>query len=55
MQGVSLLAYYRKSEFVPMKVRIFVNELRRKYGSNPPWERRLSAALPELAGALGRG
>ncbi len=54
VQGTSLMAYYRKSQFVPMKVRIFVNHLRRKYGSAPPWEQRLLTALPELAGALGK-
>ena len=54
IQGASLMAYYRKSQFVPMKVRIFVNQLCRKYGSNPPWEDRILAELPELAGALGQ-
>ena len=54
LQGNSLMAYYRKSQFVPMKVRIFVNQLCRKYGSSPPWENRILAALPELAGALGQ-
>ena len=54
IQGTSLMAYYRKSQFVPMKVRIFINELSRKYGGIPPWERRLLEALPVLAGALGQ-
>lgn len=48
-----LSAYYRRSEFVPMKVRIFVNFLRKKYGEHPPWERRLLAERPELSIALG--
>ena len=54
IQSTSLMAYYRKSQFVPMKVRIFINELSRKYGDFPPWERRLLEALPGLAGALER-
>lgn len=48
-----LSAYHRRSEFVPMKVRIFINFLRKKYGEVPPWEKRLLAKRPELAIALG--
>lgn len=48
-----LSAYYRHSQFVPIKVRIFINFLRRKYGGVPPWERRLLEAMPELHVALG--
>ena len=49
-----LSAYHRRSSFVPMKVRIFLNFMRRKYGEIPPWEKRLIDKKPELAFALGR-
>ena len=49
----TLSAYYSRSAFVPMKVRIFVNFLRRKYGSCPPWEDRIREKQPELAAELG--
>ncbi len=48
-----LSAYYRRSSFVPMKVRIFINFLRRKYGEAPPWEQRILQKRTELAPALG--
>lgn len=54
VKSTSLRAYYRKSQFVPIKVRIFINFLRRKYGSFPPWEQRLLEQMPELARSLGR-
>jgi len=46
-------AYYRRSSFVPMKVRIFVNFLRRKYAETPPWDQRILMKRPELSVALG--
>ena len=48
-----LCAFYRKSSFVPMKARIFLNFLKHKYGGVPPWERRLLQQKPELSYALG--
>jgi len=52
VRDTPLCAYYRQSQYVPMKVRIFVNFLRRKYGEQPPWDRRLLAKMPELKTAL---
>ena len=49
-----IYACYRKSSFVPMKVRIFINSLRNKYGNFPPWEKRLLEKHPEYAGLLCR-
>ena len=45
-------AFYRRSSFVPIKVRIFVNFLKRKYES-PPWHSRVIQSCPHLAGPLG--
>jgi len=50
----AIWAYYRKSSFVPMKVRIFINFLRNKYGNFPPWEQRLLKKHPEYSNLLGR-
>jgi len=52
VRDTPLCAYYRQSQYVPMKVRIFVNFLRRKYGEQPPWDRRLLEIMPELRTAL---
>lgn len=49
VKGTKLTAYFRKSPFVPMKIRIFLNFLRQKYGENPPWEQRLIKQCPELS------
>ena len=49
-----LSVYHHRSSFVPMKVRILINFLRRKYGEHPPWEQRLLRARPELSIALDR-
>lgn len=54
VRSTAIRAYFRQSSFVPIKVRIFINFLRRKYGSTPPWERRVLDAMPELGIALGR-
>ncbi len=53
VRRATLSAYFRKTPFVPMKIRIFLNFLRQKYSSFPPWERRLLELRPELAGQLG--
>ncbi|REG83680.1 LysR family transcriptional regulator [Marinomonas pollencensis] len=52
VQSSQLSAYYRRSSFVPMKVRIFVNFLQRKYGQHPSWEKRILAKHPNLMLAL---
>lgn len=52
VKGTKLTAYFRKSPFVPMKIRIFLNFLRQKYGENPPWEQRLIKQCPELSASL---
>jgi len=54
VSSAAIYAYYRKSSFVPMKVRIFINSLRNKYGSFPPWEKRLLEKHPEYARLLSR-
>ena len=53
VKSATLSAFYRRSPFVPMKVRIFINLLQRKYGEIPPWEERLLSKRPELSLALG--
>lgn len=53
IKSAMLSAFYRRSSFVPMKVRIFISFLRRKYGESPPWENRLLSKRPELSLALG--
>ena len=53
IQQATLCAYYRKSSFVPMKARIFLNDLKRKYSELPPWEERILRLKPELSYALG--
>jgi len=52
IESPTLTAFYRRSSFVPMKVRILINFLRRKYGDRPPWETRLVEDFPNLAVAL---
>lgn len=54
VSSAKIYAYYRKSSFVPMKVRIFINNLRNKYGNFPPWEQRLLKRHPQYAILLGR-
>ena len=53
LESPVLSAYHHRSSFVPMKVRILINFLRRRYGEVPPWERRLVKECPELSFALG--
>lgn len=54
VSSAKFCAYHRKSAFVSMKVRIFMNFLRNKYGEFPTWEQRLLEKHPEYAGLLGR-
>lgn len=53
VQFTQLSAFYRRSPYVPMKVRIFINFLKRKHGDFPLWERRILEKRPELSDALG--
>lgn len=53
IKSAALSAYYRKTPYIPMKIRIFLNFLRKRYGAFPPWERRLVEAMPGLSGLLG--
>ncbi|MDG1905431.1 MAG: LysR substrate-binding domain-containing protein [Arenicella sp.] len=53
VQCAQLSAFYGRSPYVPMKVRIFINFLRRKHGDFPSWERRILEKRPELSKALG--
>lgn len=53
IQCPQLSAFYRRSSFVPMKVRIFINFLQRKYGGIPLWEQRILEKRSELSPALG--
>jgi DNA-binding transcriptional LysR family regulator len=53
VQYAQLSAYYARSPYVPMKVRIFINFLRRKHGDLPAWERRILQKRSELSEALG--
>lgn len=53
IQCAELSAYYRRSSYVPMKVRIFINFLQRKYGDFPSWEKRILEKRPGLSFALG--
>lgn len=48
VQSSQLSAYHRRSSFVPMKVRIFVNFLQRKYSDHPSWEKRILENHPNL-------
>lgn len=49
IEGTELSAYYRRSPFVPMKVRIFINFLKQKYGDFPIWDERIVKKFPELS------
>lgn len=53
VESATLSAYFRKTPFVPMKIRIFLNFLKRRYSDLPPWEQRLLKAKPELSSLLG--
>jgi len=52
IRGAKLCAFYRRSSFVPMKVRLFINFLLQKYGQFPLWEQRIHEARPELSMTL---
>ena len=53
VQKLTIAAWYRKTPFTPMKIRILLNFLRQRYGDFPPWERRLLESMPELEANLG--
>ena len=53
ISGAQLYAYFKRSPFVSMKVRIFINFLKQKYGNIPSWEQRIVEKRPELTFALG--
>lgn len=53
IQSISLDAWYRRTPYIPMKIRILLNFLKRRYGEFPPWEKRLLSSLPELRANLG--
>ncbi len=53
VEKLTIAAWYRKTPFTPMKIRILLNFLRQRYGDFPPWERRLAESMPELRANLG--
>ena len=53
IQTLMLEAGYRRTPFIPMKIRILLNFLRQRYGDFPPWEQRLLRSNPGLAEVLG--
>ncbi|MGI9221321.1 MAG: LysR family transcriptional regulator [Woeseiaceae bacterium] len=53
IQKLTISAWYRKTPFTPMKIRILLNFLRQRYGDFPPWEQRLLKARPELHSLIG--
>lgn len=53
VQKLTIAAWYRKTPFTPMKIRILLNFLRQRYGEFPPWEKRLLESMPELSNNLG--
>lgn len=53
IESASLDAWYRRTPFIPMKIRILLNFLKQRYGDFPPWEKRLLSEMPELRLALG--
>jgi DNA-binding transcriptional LysR family regulator len=53
IQTISLDASYRRTPYIPMKIRILLNFLRKRYGEFPPWEQRILKSMPELGTALG--
>lgn len=53
IQKLTISAWYRKTPFTPMKIRILLNFLRQRYGDFPPWEQRLLKARPELSDNIG--
>ena len=55
IQSISLDAWYRRTPYIPMKIRILLNFLKQRYGEFPPWERRILKAMPELKNSLGPG
>ena len=53
VQKLTISAWYRKTPFTPMKIRILLNFLRQRYGEFPPWERRLLKSKPEMRALIG--
>ncbi|MEM9171198.1 MAG: LysR family transcriptional regulator [Pseudomonadota bacterium] len=53
IDSIGLDAWYRRTPFIPMKIRILLNFLRQRYGDFPPWERRLLEARPEWKNNIG--
>ena len=53
IEKLTLIAWYRKTPFTPMKIRILLNFLHQRYGDFPPWEQRLLKSMPELKTNLG--
>ena len=53
IEKLTIVAWYRKTPFTPMKIRILLNFLRQRYGDFPPWEQRLLKSNPELKPNLG--
>ena len=53
IQSASLDAWYRRTPFIPMKIRILLNFLKQRYGDFPPWEKRILKSMPELRTVLG--
>jgi DNA-binding transcriptional LysR family regulator len=46
VQPVLLSAYFRRSRWMPAKIRLLLNYLAERYGDVPPWERQLAEAMP---------
>lgn len=53
IEKLTISAWYRKTPFTPMKIRILLNFLRQRYGDFPPWEKRLLESRPELQAIIG--
>lgn len=53
IQSIALEAWYRRTPYIPMKIRILLNFLKQRYGDFPPWERRLVNSMPELRDVIG--
>lgn len=52
--SAQLSIFYKSSPFVPMKIRIFINFLRKKYSIMPSWEKNIIKEKPELAAVFGK-
>ncbi|MEM8936589.1 MAG: LysR family transcriptional regulator [Pseudomonadota bacterium] len=54
INATTMAAFYAKTPIQPTKTRLLLRFLMEKYGSTPPWERKLLSNMPHLAVALGR-